>query len=715
MPNTKTAEKPALNPNYSDYWQRNIAIIPEYIKDFNWSCIYRENWTPDKGVLESWESELYHTYAIVTGSPSNIIAIDCDNVSDEELEAIQRAFPSECQKFGSRGVTLFYRYNNEKNFNFKKDGVLKVELLSTGRRTTIPPTKHKKTKKPYIWVNKSLLDAELTTLPDNYQEIIAGILGINLEPAPEYKQSTYDNPPSYNEAVEMLNRCNNNLPNADWVSIGMAFKSEVGDAGFQDFDNWSNRGSTYDKNTIRSRWRSFDSHSIGYGTLVHYAKDNGYRPQKEKIVKVTENAWEEQAKAHKEEALEESNEIPDIYKNAPHHIKEVCDWITSTAMYPQHTLTLGSVISFFGFLMGKDFEFNSLRTNLYVANIAYSADGKEHVNRCIRGMLGKADLAEKITYSFTSDTSIMNDLQKGGGRAFYLTDELQALLYSISKRSSNSAEGRAVSTLLQAYTGVEVRTVTKANMKENPTIIIKNPLVTICGYTTPHMFEQCLGTTEVLSGFVGRLSTFKGNKFIPDENHDYFGNAWKNVPENIIEIIKAIQSNRGREYLPDGAMVYGIKEIPTKFEDKIKKYREDIRKKRNDMRANNDPKEVIFGRAGEIMIKYAMIASQGKEILEEHIDWAIQVVDYNLSIILDVASNFADTNFERKKRHALTYIMKRGGQIEKSAFTKGCAIFDNARERNEIIKDLIDAGELKEIGIEGGLKPKTGYRVIANP
>jgi hypothetical protein len=714
------------NPTFSEYAKKGIIVIPEEkafpIKGLEWSRIYRESWRPDEDTLLNWDFLDGIGFGLVTGQPSNIIAIDIDHASEAEMErVIQLLGDTPCKKFGTKGVTLFYRYNGEKNCQWRKDDVIKVELLSSGKKTTIPPSKHRSADGHYVWLDEPLIDCydRLPALPSNYKELLDSLFSIVRTVEKEYIRTDYDLKPSFNDAVEALNKCDPSNSDRDgyWIPISLAFKLEVGDAGYQAWDAWCSRGGKqYKQSQQRNVWRSLDSHSVSYGTLIHHAKQGGYVPPKREQATFTTTTsideWEKHSLEAKLEALEESSIPPEFYTNSPNHIKEVCDWITSTAMYPQPILTLGSVISFFGFMMGKDFEFNSLRTNLYVANIAYSADGKEHVNRCIRGLMTTADISDNISYGFTSDTSILNDLKKNDGRTYYLTDELQALLYSISKRHTNSAEGRAVSTLLQAYTGVEVRTVTKANIKESPTIIVKNPLVTICGYTTPHMFESCLGTTEVLSGFVGRLSTFKGNKYIPEENPNFYGNAWKNIPANIVEIVKNIQSNRYKEILPDGTFQYGMKEIPTKCLELIKEYREQIRLKRNEMRANSDPLEVIFGRAGEVMTKYAMIASQGREITEDHINWAISVVEYNLSIICDVAKQFADTGFERKKLHALQYIERRNGQVTKSEFTKGCAIFDNARERNEVIRDLIEGGQLEDIQIEGSHKKKAGYRLI---
>lgn len=63
-----------------------------------------------------------------------------------------------------------------------------------------------------------------------------------------------------------------------WVSIGMALKSEFGDAAFAAWDQWSSNAANYSAPACRSSWRGFKSRSGGYtiGTLVKLAKDGGY-------------------------------------------------------------------------------------------------------------------------------------------------------------------------------------------------------------------------------------------------------------------------------------------------------------------------------------------------------------------------------------------------------------------------------------------------------
>ena len=64
-----------------------------------------------------------------------------------------------------------------------------------------------------------------------------------------------------------------------WVAIGMALKSEFGDAGFDAWDRWSQSAGNYNPKSCVSSWRGFKARNGGYtvGTLIKLARDGGYR------------------------------------------------------------------------------------------------------------------------------------------------------------------------------------------------------------------------------------------------------------------------------------------------------------------------------------------------------------------------------------------------------------------------------------------------------
>lgn len=77
----------------------------------------------------------------------------------------------------------------------------------------------------------------------------------------------------------MLAHLSPDAPRDEWAAVAMALKSELGEAGFDTFDTWSQRGEKYRAADVRSTWRSIKAGGgVTAGTLVHMAKAGGWRP-----------------------------------------------------------------------------------------------------------------------------------------------------------------------------------------------------------------------------------------------------------------------------------------------------------------------------------------------------------------------------------------------------------------------------------------------------
>lgn len=63
-----------------------------------------------------------------------------------------------------------------------------------------------------------------------------------------------------------------------WVQMGMAVKSELGDAGFDIWDDWSQTAANYNAQAARAVWKSCKgSGGVTAGTLFHEARANGWK------------------------------------------------------------------------------------------------------------------------------------------------------------------------------------------------------------------------------------------------------------------------------------------------------------------------------------------------------------------------------------------------------------------------------------------------------
>lgn len=63
-----------------------------------------------------------------------------------------------------------------------------------------------------------------------------------------------------------------------WLNMGMAIKSELGDAGFDLWDEWSSQDSTYNPRAAKAVWKSIKpGGGIGIGTLFFEAQQHGFK------------------------------------------------------------------------------------------------------------------------------------------------------------------------------------------------------------------------------------------------------------------------------------------------------------------------------------------------------------------------------------------------------------------------------------------------------
>lgn len=714
-------------PSYTDYWAAGLAVIPLNngvpLKGSNISRIWTENWKPSEDDLFDWSLSPTPEFAIVCGKVSGVVAVDLDHVTDIEMERVKRILgETPCAKVGSKGLTLFYKYNNEINTNFGSNPV-KVELLSDRRQTTIPPSKHRSKDLHYKWVGKPLLEChkDLPKLPHNWKELLDSALSIVRPPEREYKRIDYDFSPSYQDALDALNHCDPNCSNDVWVQIGMAFRAEVGDAGFHDFDIWSSKGASYDKKTIRARWKSFNSRSITYGTLVHFAQQGGYKvPRKEAIARATlsPEEYSRSKLAYQAEIVEESEEIPELITKAPRLIRLLAEWMYKSAPHPQPMLSLGAAITTVGFLMGRDFmcEGSGIKANLYSICIAGSQEGKQEIVTRARTVMKEFDLMKNYQTSWTSGAAIENVMSQTDGQVFYITDEMGILMNQLVGKHTSANQQEAVAILLRLYTENYFKGKAYAKSADQETVEIANPFVSICGFTQREPFFDAMTSMQAHTGVLNRMCLFKAPDVRPKYNPNNTTADRYLIPDEVKKELKLLQEKVpqlkvGKEYISHAKEVGFTDEAKEMLHDIIIGVDERFRK--SQMEGENI--HLFIGRVPEVIQKVALIGSCGTIITKEVMLWAKSIVDYTVGLMIKYSSDIVDSDFERKKNQALQFIMKRGGTVTKTDFTNCCKVFHNRKEREDILADLIDAGKLEVVKIETSSKPHTAYRIVKAP
>ncbi|WP_321808075.1 AAA family ATPase [Burkholderia sp. BCC1993] len=91
-----------------------------------------------------------------------------------------------------------------------------------------------------------------------------------------------------------------------WVQMGMAVKAELGDGGFDLWDDWSRAAKSYSESDARSVWRSFKAGGITIATLYKKAIEHGY--VESEPLKQIDPAERERRRAAREQEAKEATE-----------------------------------------------------------------------------------------------------------------------------------------------------------------------------------------------------------------------------------------------------------------------------------------------------------------------------------------------------------------------------------------------------------------------
>ena len=239
------------------------------------------NWTNTKLSDEEVNkfSQGFYNIGICLGKTSNLIALDFDSDIDNLHNKILKITgKSPVIKKGETGFTMFFRYNGEKSGKYSIDGEMVFEILSDGNQTVLPPSIHPSTKKPYYYLNQNTLSNtdlnSLPYLPLDFKEKIDKLFGKEIKELHkeiEYKTSVLE----IEEALEYINPDSYDT----WINVGMALKNyEEEDLLFL-WDEWSQKGDSYNPKEIEYKWKSFKGQGLTLSTLFKLARDNGYNPQ----------------------------------------------------------------------------------------------------------------------------------------------------------------------------------------------------------------------------------------------------------------------------------------------------------------------------------------------------------------------------------------------------------------------------------------------------
>ena len=153
-----------------------------------WESISWDKYDP-YDLVDEWFShigDLITGIGVLLGPDSGgLCCIDIDSDDQEIIERVKKYFPSPVSKYGGKGLTLFYKTDDQQSRNSYRHKVPSggfVEVFyGGGRQIVIPPSWYSGEDKFYIWTGIRPLEDmdidDLPILPSNLVENMGSLLG----------------------------------------------------------------------------------------------------------------------------------------------------------------------------------------------------------------------------------------------------------------------------------------------------------------------------------------------------------------------------------------------------------------------------------------------------------------------------------------------------------------------------------------------------------
>lgn len=719
----------------SKYFEAGYNILPiepnsKAVKMPNWTrwCDVKQN--PMQ--IDQWiETYPNHNIGIPLGAASGIIALDfdydIDGIHGEVMELIKGDML--IKKKGAKGFTVFFQYNGESPKKWYKDGKAVLELLSTGNQTVMPPSIHPATKEAYQWLTiDNLYDyvpSDLPRLPTGFLEAVNTITGYTK------KLDKYTKFEGTAPTIDEMKRILSFIPSveyATWLSVGMGLHHTYSQAGFALWDEWSSGAFNYDHNIMAGKWSSFGRRSdiVTVGSIIHYAIGCGYIPVGEQlpfdmpknmtIIYPWDEKYDKETGEVKEDKIEAIGEFPqELLNHAPGLVGEMARWINEVAIRPQPILALAASLSACGAIYGQRIisGFSGERPNIYTMGVAPTGGGKDSARICIDNLFTACGLENMIFGDPSSDTGLLNALDSTLGRGFIAMDELGRKLQGLA-RSKNSHEARILDALMQLFTssGGIYRGKEYADRRNFKRTTLKQPHLCIYGTTTKKTLYDAFTSDAVIDGFINRWLIFEA----PDKKPRKRSNVPPPVaPDILIENIKAILKNyplRTDAFLNPKPLAVEISDGAKKRLTEFSEYCDDVSE------ANlNSVTNSLWSRTAEIAGKIALIAhpyQEGAIIETTTADWACDLTLYLTNKMIGaVKENVSDTDHEKNLKRIANIIKQYSDKGGRYMVHKDVCKFTNfikARERNEILSQLVESGVVLIKQDDTGGRPVYSYK-----
>lgn len=678
---------------YEKYIRNGYSVIPgKYaskmpaVKGWSDYC-YR---LPTIEETTSWCRNFSETNLdVCLGEASGIIALDIDTTDERILKEIMPLLPeSPVVKKGSKGETRFFRYLNEKTDTLKFNGEMVVEILSGGKKTTIPPSRHPNGC-DYVWTSEmTLLDVEKTSLPILPPALFSHLASHLKKTFPDLVQDGLGK--VFSGRNDELSSFVGNLIK-EKVPLGVAINELVKrDIEINEPPLFS------DQNEFRNT-EPVTNALLFYSNHLSTINNKHYRDSKEYEVPLLPSTGDTMGKPMGE-APKNTRSLNDIMQLAPSVLRTLHTTLLNNSWIKQPDLSLGAILALIATLTSRKVVFQGLSPNLYVLNISPSGSGKDKpqsfvkeilINMRADSLLGSGD--------YVSDASLMDGLANKPVRLDIL-DEAGGILKTVNS-SGTDYGGKMADILAELYTSSNTKYLGRNTAEGNKGQCYR-PNVSILASTTPTGFSEGVSRKAIEKGLMGRFLIFLGDSEAKAERL----RAFPKVPQHVLNQLQYWFSFRVEDHVeePDEFELGGITQTYLEVkatdaaEDRLDEIFTELDNKRRSM-DKDSPILPIVARLYQQMVKLVMVSSCCRTIQDvpviqkEDVEFAYQLIMYYYENVEEVVEKYIFENrVQMNSQKILNTLKDNGGKMTLTDLYQKTRNLTK-RERENIIEDLESA------------------------
>jgi hypothetical protein len=512
-----------------------------------------------------------------------------------------------------------------------------------------------------------------------------------------------------------------------WIRIGMALKSELGQSGYDIWNQWSGQGIKYkNEKDLSQHWKSFKKSGVSIGTLYGMAQERGFvmpfddvhdvsiypvSPQKmpSNFIQHTEQNHDpiiDIAEETLEEIINVCIEKLDYYANIDIFdipsplLKKLFEWLESSSKIFQPIYSLATALSIMAFLKRNTIiSPTKLRTNLYILSIGPSRSGKNNGLERIFQVMSEVGLENYLTSGVGSHQGLLKQLKENNGCVFWKQDELSYMLKGFNNKNASTHEQNIEQKLLTLYNcKYQTTDATKGDKLER----IKDPYLNIYSTATEQIVE-ILKPQSAISGLLARFLIFWVH---PGEPYKDNFHPYEEIPPDLLEQLKTFEAQRAIKqaiFTPEAKEWYG-------------KFLKEVRASQRILSENGTKVDSLVGNLPEQATKLALLTAvfdvlpagdknnqikyeNWPHIRLEDIQWGVSIAMHCLKNNIAIANTFSDNHNEKivnKIRDKIKNKTKDGRWITKSSLWRAVRYIANSRQLDEILSLLSEAGDIEK-------------------